>query len=199
MPIKACFNAKDFYKILQEQGIPKNVVKDSLPLERGVAETHSFALDGTGITLVIVVFDLPELSKSAVQMAGTIAHEAIHVTERILEYVGENKNEFGEESRAYLTQCLVEQIFDAACNEIIKDEKRAKSREQVSKPDKSEGGSVLEVDIPEHDRRAGSDSAVPGDPSGGVKRPRGRTVRKTKEGDNNAGESGNYGERPVLH
>lgn len=189
VPIKACFSIKEFNKILKDNGLLNLVKLETQPLERGIAETHYFGTDSGHITLVIVIFDLEEISNNVVKLAGTVAHESVHVVERVLEYVGENKNEFGEESRAYLLQSIVEQMFDAACKELMRDEERAQRREQAQEKSRGQGGTVLEVDKPKHDGGAGPDSDVQGHPSGGTKRPRGKTVKKAGASNSDAAKA----------
>jgi len=138
--IKLCFDNKDFQKILQDHDIR---VKANA-LEIGIAETHVIS-DGRE-AIVILVFDLDECDQGEAYLAGTVAHEATHCVSRVFEHIGEEPDEIGEESRAYLTEHIVRQITQAVINEK---EKRARKtgRTVSSKTGEADEGLVLQVDI----------------------------------------------------
>ena len=176
-----CFNKKDFHKILEEHEI--KLPDDPRPLQLGVAETHSFNNAFNGASLVIVVFDLAACDSIASAIAGTVAHEANHVIERILEHVGEDHDDFGEESRSYLLQYLVEQMFEA-CMMEAKNAKRKEDRAKASKESKGGGGTVPEVGKPGDDGGAGQIGIfAPAGSSSGAKRSEGRALTQTKLSD----------------
>ncbi len=182
VPVKACFSVADFEKTLKQMGCHPSVAEEAAPLEKGIAETHSFEGEGFGI-LILVVYNLEVISKNICSLAGVIAHETVHVVERILEYVGEKRAEFGEESRAYLTQCIVEQMFEAASKEIFKLEKRSSNRKKAENKSGSPGGNVSEVGQPEPDGSSGQDSSSQGSASGGGEGPTGQAVSQTDRRD----------------
>ena len=176
-----CFNKKDFHKILEEHEI--KLPDDPRPLQLGVAETHSFNNAFNGASLVIVVFDLAACDSIASAIAGTVAHEANHVIERILEHVGEDHDDFGEESRSYLLQYLVEQMFEA-CMMEAKNAKRKEDRAKASKESKGGGGTVPEMGKPGDDGGAGQIGIfAPAGSSSGAKRSEGRALTQTKLSD----------------
>jgi hypothetical protein len=170
-----CFTSQAFYKVLKDHNITAQ--PDMAPLELGIAETHSFSTPKEAI--VIVVFNLIECVDNAALLASVVAHEATHVVARVLEHIGEEVEDFGEESRAYLTEWLVRQMFTACLVEVAKIAKRKENRTKTSQKDQGERGPVPEVGEPVNDGGAGQASVLQGqgDPSG-VERPKGRTKRK---------------------
>lgn len=187
VPVKMCFTPKAFYKVLKDHGITAQ--PDMAPLELGIAETHSFST--TKEAIVIVVFNLVECVDNAALLASVIAHESTHVVARILEHIGEDVEDFGEESRAYLTEWLVRQMFTACLVEVGKIAKRKENRTKAGKKGQGEGGPVPEVGKPVDDGGAGPTS-VPQQQSdtGGVERPKGKTKRKTGVDDQGVASEG---------
>ena len=99
VPVKMCFTPKAFYKVLEDHGITAK--PDMAPLELGIAETHSFS--SVKEAVIVVVFSLAECIDNAALLASVVAHESTHVISRILDHIGEDVDDFGEETRAYLT------------------------------------------------------------------------------------------------
>lgn len=178
VPVKACFSKREFHKILKQHGIPLTAGVEAAPLERGVAETHTFS--GCIDAMIVVVYDLNKIMEDLAGMAGVIAHESSHVVERILEYVGEQVEDFGEETRAYLMQYLVEQMYHAALLEISKYAKRKGNRTKTDEGGETSGGIVSEVGKSEYDGSTGQDRDSPEDISGRVKGSQGKAIRKAK-------------------
>lgn len=187
VPVKMCFTPKAFYKVLKDHGITAQ--PDMAPLELGIAETHSFST--TKEAIVIVVFNLVECVDNAALLASVIAHESTHVVARILEHIGEDVEDFGEESRAYLTEWLVRQMFTACLVEVGKIAKRKENRAKAGKKGQGEGGPVPEVGKPVDDGGAGP-ASVPQQQSdtGGVERPKGKTKRKAGVDDQGVASEG---------
>jgi hypothetical protein len=179
--IKLCFDKKAFHKILKDHDI--KLPEDPRPLSIGVAETHNFNNLFNGESLIVVIFDLEACDTFASSVAGTVAHEANHVIERILEHIGEDHDDFGEESRSYLLQYLVEQMFEA-CAQEIKNAKRKEDRAATGKKGQRAGGPVLEVDKPGDNGSAGPTGDLQGAniPSG-AQGPQGGAVSKAKVRD----------------
>ena len=80
--IKLCFDKPAFHKILKDHDI--KLSEDPRPLSIGMAETHNFNSVFNGDSLIVVIFDLSTMDNHACSVAGTVAHEANHVIERIL-------------------------------------------------------------------------------------------------------------------
>jgi len=187
VPVKMCFTSQAFYKVLKDHGIAAQ--PEMAPLELGIAETHSFST--TKEAIVIVVFNLVECVDNAALLASVVAHEATHVVARVLEHIGEDVEDFGEESRAYLTEWLVRQMFTACLVEVAKIAKRKENRTKTGKKGQGEGGPLPEVGKPIDDGGAGQASVLQGpDNPSGVERPKGRTKRKAGVHTQGASESG---------
>ena len=187
VPVKMCFTSKAFYKVLRDHGIAAQ--PDMAPLELGIAETHSFSTNKEAI--VIVVFNLIECVDNAALLASVVAHEATHVVARVLEHIGEEVEDFGEESRAYLTEWLVRQMFTACLVEVAKIAKRKENRTKTGQKDQGEGGPVPEVVEPVDDGGAGQAGVLQGqDNPSGVEGPQGRTKRKAGVHAQGSSESG---------
>ena len=150
--IKLCFDNAEFQKVL----IDHNITLKTTALDVGIAETHYVSDGREGI--IVMVFDLDECDEGPAYLAGVVAHEATHVVARVFEHIGEEVDEIGEESRAYLTEHIVAQITQAI---IVEREKHARKADRtVSKQkDKASRGPELQVDI-DGERGAGS-SSVP--------------------------------------
>jgi hypothetical protein len=148
--IKLCFDNAEFQRVL----IDHNITLKTAALEVGIAETHYVSDGREGI--IVMVFDLDECDEGPAYLAGIVAHEATHCASRIFEHIGEEVDEIGEESRAYLTEHIVSQITQAI---IVEKEKRARktSRAVPKQKNKTAGGIELQVDINDQ-RSSGQDS-----------------------------------------
>lgn len=194
VPVKMCFTPKAFYKALEDHSITAK--PEMAPLELGIAETHSFAT--TKEALIIVVFNLEECIDNAALLASVVAHESTHVISRILDHIGEDVDDFGEETRAYLTEWLVRQMFTACLVEVGRIAKRKENRAKAGKKGQGEGGPVPEVGKPVDDGGAGP-ASVPqqqGDPCG-VEGPKGKTKRKAGVDDQGVASEGSTDTRAV--
>ena len=191
--IKLCFDNAEFQRVL----IDHNITLKTAALEVGIAETHYVSDGREGI--IVMVFDLDECDDGPAYLAGVVAHEATHCASRIFEHIGEEVDEIGEESRAYLTEHIVSQITQAI---IVEKEKRAgKTNRRVPKQkNKEAGGFELQMDIDDNGG-AGSDSSTqPTDEVRGVKNGNGKTVSKTGDSFCGSGEprvSSNRRKKPI--
>lgn len=149
--IKLCFSNTDFQRILEDHDIKAKATA----LDEGVAETH-YLSDGK-VGIVVMVFDLDECEDDEeANLAGIVAHEATHCVCRVFEHIGEEPEEIGEESRAYLTEHVVKQIWKGI---EMEKEKRAREADRAVSKQKGKRAkrSDVQVDI-ERDRSAGQDS-----------------------------------------
>ncbi len=187
---KLCFTKGSFEAVLRDYNIvPKD---DPHPFEMGVAETHSFS--NMKEAVVIVGVNLDAVGDSPAALAGVVAHECSHVIERLLEHIGEQVEDFGEETRAYLMQSLVEQIFTVCALELKKNAKRKEARTKTGAKGQGDGGTVPEVDEPGDDGGAGSSGDTQGAAApGGDQGPQGQAVAATKPDDLGARAPGDRG------
>lgn len=139
--VKLCFNTQQFKDILRDQKLDDYTFD---PLSLGVAETHYIYNEKTKKGVIIAIFNLDEMKDSIDEMVSTIVHEAVHVVERIGDYISEEE-EFSEETRAYLTESIVRQIFKACVIEKGNYVRKTSGEILQTRSGKS-GGIELQVD-----------------------------------------------------
>lgn len=173
--IKLCFSNTDFQRILADH----DITLKATALDEGVAETH-YLTDGK-VGIVVLVFDLEECDEEPALLAGVVAHEATHCVCRVFEHIGEEPEDIGEESRAYLTEHIVKQIWKAI---ELEKEKNARERDRVVSKQKGKGKKRSDVQVDQHsDGSAGSNNnPQQQDPSGGTENGNGSTLGEAKTG-----------------
>lgn len=193
--VKLCFTPKAFYQMLKDHSIV--LEQDPKPLTLGTAETHYF--DSTKEAVIAIVFNLVECGDDPVYLAGIVVHECNHVVERIMEHVGEKREEMGEETRSYLMQHLTQQIFKACSLEIAKNARRKEGRAKARAKGQGARGPVLEVGGAGDDGGAGQVS-VPARTSAPsrVEGPQGYTLTATATDDQGAVGAGDNGLGTVI-
>lgn len=149
--IKLCFSNDDFQKILADHDIKAKATA----LDEGVAETH-YLSDGK-VGIVVMVFDLDECEDDEeANLAGIVAHEATHCVCRVFEHIGEEPEDIGEESRAYLTEHVVKQIWKGI---EMEKEKRAREADRAVSKQKGKRTKRSDVQVDKHsDGGSGQDS-----------------------------------------
>jgi hypothetical protein len=149
--IKLCFSNIDFQRILEDHDIKAKATA----LDEGVAETH-YLTDGK-VGIVVMVFDLDECEDDEpANLVGVVAHEATHCVCRVFEHIGEEPEDIGEESRAYLTEHVVKQIWkgiEMEKEKRVREADRAVSKQKGKRAKRSD----VQVDI-ECDRSPRQDS-----------------------------------------
>jgi len=143
--VKLCFDDKTFQEILKDHGVDIRATA----LDYGVGETH-YMSDGKD-AIIVLVFDLEECDIGPAYLAGAIAHEATHCVNRIFDHIGENPDEIGEETRAYLTEHIVRQITQGI---ILEKEKRERERTRAAAGKKSKAGGRADIQVDKHDQRS---------------------------------------------
>lgn len=173
--IKLCFSNTDFQRILADH----DITLKATALDEGVAETH-YLTDGK-VGIVVLVFDLEECDEEPALLAGVVAHEATHCVCRVFEHIGEEPEDIGEESRAYLTEHIVKQIWKAI---ELEKEKNARERDRVVSKQKSKGKKRADVQVDQHsDGSAGQDNnSQQQDPSSGAENSYGGVIGAPKVG-----------------
>jgi len=148
-----CFSDEALQQIFAENMLAVNIHA----FERGEAETHTIHTHVGD--LVIMVFDLAnyEDEEDDAMWVGVISHEVSHAVEKLGHFIGEDN--IAGETRAYLSQSFVEQVYSASLIER-KEIARKRDRSVSNKKGKGKAGDVLEVDINDHGS-TGSDSAPP--------------------------------------
>lgn len=193
--VKLCFTSKAFYQIIKDHNIV--LEQDPKPLTLGTAETHYF--DNTKEVVIAIVFNLVECGDDPVYLAGIVVHECNHVVERIMEHVGEKREEMGEETRSYLLQHLTQQVFKACSLEVAKNARRKEGRAKARAKGQGAGGPVLEVGSAGDDGSAGQVS-VPARTSAPsrVEGSAWSIITKTKANDQGAVGAGDHGLGTVI-
>ena len=158
--IKLCFSDQDFQMILKDHGIQTKATA----LDEGVAETHYITDGKQGI--IILVFDLLECDDNSYNLAGVVAHEATHCVCRVFEHIGEDQENIGEESRAYLTEHIVKQIWKAI---EVEKEKNVRERDRAISKQANKRKKRSDVQVDQHSdgsARQDSNSGPPNQTSG---------------------------------
>lgn len=174
--IKLCFSNDDFQRILADHDIKAKATA----LDEGVAETHYLSDGKEGI--VVMVFDLDECEgDEEANLAGIVAHEATHCVCRVFEHIGEEIEDIGEESRAYLTEHVVKQIWKGI---EMEKEKRAREADRAVSKQKGKRSKRADVQVDKHgDGSAGQDSNTQQqDTLGGAENSYGGTIGAPKVG-----------------
>jgi hypothetical protein len=151
--VHLCFSDEALQQIFDDNKLAVNI----RAFERGEAETHTIH---THIgDLIIMVFDLAnyEFEDDDAVWTGVISHEVSHAVEKLGHFIGEDN--IAGETRAYLTQSFVEQVYKAS---LIERKESARKRDRILSGKKGKGkeGIVLEVDL-DSNGSTGSDSAPP--------------------------------------
>jgi len=143
---KLCFTKEQYDDIIKD-----HKVEDPMePLENGCAETHILELDHNR-KMIVLIFDLDYIIKQfgIEGLAGTVAHEVSHAVDHLAEYIGEESNLTGGETRAYLTEHFVNQIFKASILESQNND-RKRTREKVKEGSGIKGWSNFQMDFHSH-------------------------------------------------
>jgi hypothetical protein len=157
-----CFSDNALQQIFEDNKLSTGIHA----FDKGEAETITIQTHRG--QLIIMVFDLGnyELEPDDTIWIGVISHEVSHAVEKLGHLIGEEN--IAGETRAYLTQFIVEQVYSASLIER-KESARKADRSLLNKKSKGKKGDVPEVDLDDHGS-SGSDSAPPKLP----------TVRRTK-------------------
>jgi hypothetical protein len=149
--VKLCFSNESFAEILKDH----NINTKEQALELGMAEVHLFT-EGKN-SLIVMVFDMKEcLSADPSLLVSTICHESVHCAHRVLEYAGDEKEDWGEEVFCYLTDSIAKQVYVGFQQEANKRAGKT-DRSKTQKTSKGKRGSLIQMGI-ERDRCERSDS-----------------------------------------
>ena len=152
--MKICFSDKVFQEILKDH----KVTLKASALDIGVAETHMIG-DGKD-SIIILVFDLDALSDGMDEIVGAIAHEVSHAVDHLAEFIGEDDNIQGE-TRAYLTESLVRQIYKIILAEIDKD---ARKRDRKILGKKGDRKQRIDFQMDQHSDGGSGSNSIPEQP-----------------------------------
>jgi hypothetical protein len=148
-----CFSDEALQQIFDENKLSVNI----RAFECGEAETHTIHTHVGD--LIIMVFDLSnyEFEEDDTVWTGVISHEVSHAVEKLGHFIGEDN--IAGETRAYLTQSFVEQVYKASLIER-KESARKRDRSLFNKKHKTAEWPMSEMDLNDHGS-TGPDSAPP--------------------------------------
>jgi hypothetical protein len=125
--IKVCFSDEAYQQALKDS----DITTKHQCLTVGVAESHYIEQPGTPYAMLGIVFNYDEMKRlSALDRLGIIYHEVSHTVTHVFEYIGEDENKIGDESRAYLGEYLFKQVVSIYEAE---DKSRASTRKRNRK------------------------------------------------------------------
>jgi hypothetical protein len=155
--IKVCFDDASFQQAVRDSKITTR----HQSLDIGLAESHFIEQEGTMHAMLAIVFNFEEMEKcDALERMGVIYHEVSHTVTHVFEYIGEDEQKIGDESRSYLGEHIFKQVFAIYATE---EDKRERTRERNRKsPDKTNQaviGALIQM-AEQRDRGAGSDSVL---------------------------------------
>ena len=130
--------------------------------------------------LIVMVFDLAnyELDEDDSFWVGVISHEVSHAVEKLGHFIGEEN--LAGETRAYLTQSVVEQVYSASLIERA-EIARKRDRKLSNKKGKGKAGDVPKVDIDSNGGMRSNSDTSEYDPIGRIKNGKGKSESKTED------------------
>ena len=155
--IKVCFDDNAFQQAVRDSKITTR----HQSLDIGLAESHFIEQEGTMHAMLAIVFNFDEMEKcDALERMGVIYHEVSHTVTHVFEYIGEDDQKIGDESRSYLGEHIFKQVFSIYATEEDKRERtRERNRKSPDKENQAVIGALIQM-AEQRDRGAGSDSIL---------------------------------------
>ena len=155
--IKVCFDDNAFQQAVRDSKITTR----HQSLDIGLAESHFIEQEGTMHAMLAIVFNYEEMEKcDALERMGVIYHEVSHTVTHVFEYIGEDEQKIGDESRSYLGEHIFKQVFSIYATEEDKRERtRERNRKSPDKENQAVIGALIQM-AEQRDRGAGSDSLL---------------------------------------
>ena len=172
--LKLCFGDEPLQQLLDDNKLSTGLHA----FDKGEAETITIHTHLGH--MIIMVFDLAnyEFEEDDTVWIGVISHEVSHAVEKLGHFIGEEN--LAGETRAYLTQSVVEQVYSASLIERA-EIARKRDRKLLNKKSKGKTGTVLEVDL-DSNGSSGPDSAPPKLPTvRRAKNAHGENITKTED------------------
>lgn len=146
--------------------------------EHGEAETHTIHTHLGDMIIIVVDPDNYTDDETETRIVGVIAHECSHALEKLGEFLGEDN--IAGETRAYLLQSLVEQVYNAS---LIEREERARkrSRKLPVKASKAKRGTKPKVDKHNNGRSRSNRVSKSKDLLSGTENGKGDTISETED------------------
>jgi hypothetical protein len=145
IPIKVCFSNAAFQYAVADS----HITTRHSALDVGLAESHFIEQEGTQNAMLAIVFNYEDMAKTdALERMGVIYHEVSHTVTHVFEFIGEDENKIGDESRSYLGEHIFKQVFSIYATEEEKRERtRERDREAFSQAGKAVKGAKLQMDL----------------------------------------------------
>jgi len=155
--IKVCFDDASFQQAVRDSKITTR----HQSLDIGLAESHFIEQEGTMHAMLAIVFNFDEMEKcDALERMGVIYHEVSHTVTHVFEYIGEDEQKIGDESRSYLGEHIFKQVFSIYATEEDKRERtRERNRKSPDKENQAVIGALIQM-AEQRDGGAGSDSIL---------------------------------------
>jgi len=159
VPIKICFSEQGFNQAV----IDSKITTRHSALDIGIAESHHITQEGTMYAMLGIVFNLDELVKlDDLEQMGVIYHEVSHTVTHIFQFIGEDPDKIGDETRSYLGEHLFKQVFSIyATARDIYERTRKGSGESSDEGSKKVRRALFQM-AEQRDRSPGSDSITSG-------------------------------------
>ncbi len=134
--IGICFNEGDFHRELRRMKVPPSQWSSWLT-EGALATTHHLTSEkGSRASIVCIPI---RTDMDGVNIAGILMHEAMHVLQDYLEYIGEQA--VGRETQAYAVQAISVRLMEAYRDELyrkfdkaVKKDEKEWTTSTISKP-----------------------------------------------------------------
>ena len=113
--IGICFNERDFHRELRRMKVPPSQWSSWL-MQDALATTHHLTSEKGNRASIVCIPVKPEME--GVEVATLLVHEAVHVLQDYLDFIGETQ--VGRETQAYAIQHISAQLMRAYRDELFK-------------------------------------------------------------------------------
>lgn len=110
-----CFNERDFHRELRRMKVPAHHLPSWL-IEGALATTHHLTSEKGSRASIVCVPVRPDWE--GIEVAGLLVHEAMHVVQEAMDYIGETT--VGRETQAYAIQNISVRLMTAYRDELFK-------------------------------------------------------------------------------
>jgi hypothetical protein len=121
-----CFSEKDFQRELRRMKVPPSMWSSWLS-DKALATTHHLVTEkGSRASIVCVPI---RTDMEGVDIAALLMHEAVHVLQEYLDFIGEAQ--VGRETQAYAIQSISTHLMRAYRDELYKQFEKAKKKDEA--------------------------------------------------------------------
>lgn len=101
-----CLTEPQFRKALKHCGLPANA-SDFMKTSHADATCHYLNNQRGDLVCIVCLGDFT--GRSGIEIAGLLVHEAVHIWQRYVERIGEDRP--GDEQEAYAVQCIAQELM----------------------------------------------------------------------------------------